>query len=84
MNRVLTANAATEIMSVLRKHQVPLQPSVAMLCKIQGVKLHWVAERCGLHRNSLYKALAGEVSPSPVLVQSVKEVLGINPWQFGE
>ena len=82
MNRILSRSAVEEILTVLRKHQVPLQPSVALICKVNEIPLHWIAERCGFHRNSLYKALIDEIRPHPVMVESVKEALGVDPWSI--
>lgn len=74
--------AIKEILLVLQKHQVPLQHGVALICRARGEQLSALASRCGFHRNSLYKALAGEIAPNPKLVSAVRSELGVNPWDY--
>lgn len=78
----LNKQASEEILAVLGKHDVPLQHSVALLCKMRGVTLTEVAKACGCHRNLLYKALAGEIAPNNELVTGVAAFLGMNPWKL--
>jgi DNA-binding phage protein len=74
--------AIKEILLVLQKHKVPLQHGVALICRARGDQLGALANRCGFHRNSLYKALAGEIVANPKLVAAVRHELGVNPWDF--
>lgn len=78
----MNKKAMLEIMEVLCRHQVPLQHTVALLCKAKGVPLNEIAKQVGCHRNLVYKSLAGEVAPNPQLVQGLREVLGLDPWAF--
>mgnify|MGYP005840711047 CR=1 FL=1 len=74
--------AMKELLTVAASHQVPLQHTVALICKCRGEKIGDLASRCGFHRNSLYKALSGEVTPSAELVAGVTGELGVNPWEY--
>lgn len=74
--------AIEEILAVLQKHDVPLQHSVALICKCQGRKLSDLASDCGYHRNSLYKALSHNMRVQPGMAEAVKRELGVNPWEY--
>jgi len=74
--------SAAEILTVLCKHEVPLQHSVALLCKVQGKTLTDIAEASGFHRNLLYKALSGGTRPNSKLQKAVEQALDINPWLY--
>lgn len=78
----MNAAAIEEILAVLQKHQVPLQHGVSLICKVQSRKLGDLANTCGYHRNSLYKALSGASPAQPLMVHAVERELGVNPWLF--
>jgi hypothetical protein len=79
----MTPEAMSDILSTLQRYSVPLQHSVTLLCKLQGRGIGDLAEGCGYHRNSVYKALAGEVAAvQPDMVASLTKALGINPWAY--
>jgi transcriptional regulator with XRE-family HTH domain len=71
-----------EILVVLKKHQVPLQHGVSLLCKAKGLTLSELSVACGYHRNSIYKALSGENNVQPDMIKKVENLLGVNPWDF--
>jgi hypothetical protein len=79
----MTPESMTDILRTLKRHNVPLQHSVTLLCKLQGRAISDLATACGYHRNSVYKALAGEVMQvQEDMVDAVTKELGINPWAF--
>jgi hypothetical protein len=79
----MTPESMTDILRELQRHKVPLQHSVALLCKLQGRGIGGLAQACGYHRNSVYKALAGEVvQVQEDMMDAVAKELGINPWAF--
>ncbi|MCR6651420.1 MAG: hypothetical protein NVV73_07965 [Cellvibrionaceae bacterium] len=79
----MTPEAMSDILRDLQRHKVPLQHSVALLCKLQGRGIGGLAQACGYHRNSVYKALAGEViQVQEDMMDAVAKELGINPWAF--
>jgi DNA-directed RNA polymerase specialized sigma24 family protein len=81
--RYMTPESMTDILRTLKRHNVPLQHSVTLLCKLQGRAISDLATACGYHRNSVYKALAGEVvQVQEDMMDAVTKELGINPWAF--
>ena len=65
------------------RHGVPLQHTLTLICHARRDRLSELTKRCGVHRNTLYKALAGETKPSKYLIQTLSQELeGINPWQY--
>lgn len=73
----------SDILRTLKRHKVPLQHSVTLLCKVQGRAISDLAHACEYHRNSLYKALAGEVvEVQPDMIEAVAAELGVNPWAY--
>lgn len=79
----MTPDSMTDILRTLKRHNVPLQHSVTLLCKLQGRAIGDLAQACGYHRNSLYKALAGEVvQVQSDMVDAVTAELGVNPWAY--
>lgn len=65
------------------RHGVPLQHTLTLICHARRDRLSELTKRCGVHRNTLYKALAGETKPSTYLIQTLSQELeGINPWQY--
>lgn len=79
----MTPESMTDILQTLKRHNVPLQHSVTLLCKLQGRAIGDLAQACGYHRNSLYKALAGEVvQVQSDMVNAVMAELGVNPWAY--
>ncbi len=78
----MNKKAMVEILTVLQKHHVPLQHGVALICKAQDRKLSDLASACNYHRNSLYKALMGDIPAQPEMIEAVKNELGIDPWLY--
>lgn len=71
-----------EVLGVLQKHDVPLQPSVGLICKCQGRKLSDLASGCGYHRNSVYKAPSNSAREQSGMSQAIERELGVNPWNY--
>ena len=78
----ISREGMVEILVVLKKHQVPLQHGVSLLCKAKGLTLSELSVACGYHRNSIYKALSGENNVQPEMKLKVENLLGVNPWNF--
>ncbi len=73
----------SDLEAVLACHQaldIPLQHSVAFVYRVMGLNLTATAERAGYSRNTFYKALAGDRTPSARLREAVREDLGIDVW----
>ena len=72
-----------QVRRILRLHMecgIPLQHSVAMLFRVKGASLGTAAKQAGYQRTYLYKALSGELSPSPRLRETMESMLGVDPW----
>lgn len=66
-----------------KRHGVPLQHTLTLICHARRDRLSELTRRCGVHRNTLYKALAGETTPSEYLIKKISQELeGLNPWQY--
>ena len=77
-------NKSDELLHCLRRYEVPLLHAVALLARLRGVSLNQIARSAGLHRNSLYHALAGRVCPSAGVRETVTRMLGVDPWEIYE
>lgn len=78
----MNKNAMVEILTVLQKHQVPLQYGVALICKEKGIGLASLTEECGYHRNYLNQTLCGAIKPPPAFREQITKRLGIDPWLY--
>lgn len=81
-NSAMNAQSMNEIMEVLQKHRVPLQYSVALICKVKGIGMASLTEACGYHRNYLNQTLCGAIKPAQAFREQITNRLGIDPWLY--
>ena len=80
----MNSRQVEKILGLHRECGIPLQHTVAMLFRVLGVSLGKAAQQAGYQRTYLYKALAGELAPSPQLRETMESLLGVDPWAIHE
>lgn len=80
----MNSDQTEKILCLHRDCGIALQHSVALLFRVQGMSLSAVAKAAGYQRTYLYKALAGELEPSPRLRRALEDALGVDPWAVHE
>lgn len=78
----ITNTQAAEVLTVLKKNNVPLHLGITLICKTKGIDLGDLIEGSGRHRSYLRQTLTGVFNPADDFREHVTSVLGIDPWDF--
>ncbi len=70
------------ILSHLERNNVPLQHSVQLICKADGIALGELVREMGFHRNHLYQTLSGIRRPSKAFRDGISKRLSVDPWAY--
>lgn len=67
-----------------KRYGVPLELTVRLILDAKGYRNSGlIKQKVGVLRNALDKALAGEITPSDILIEKVsQELCGVNPWHY--
>ncbi len=72
---------ARELLETLCRHGIPLTLSVPFLIRAQGLRVQELAQQAGCHRNVLRMALEGRRNAPAKLKNSLRNLLGCDPWE---
>jgi transcriptional regulator with XRE-family HTH domain len=78
----VSKQAYEEVLSLHQRHNIPLQHSIALLCKTEGIGMSELAESCGKHRNYLNQSLRGIFKPTHKFRMAITKKLGVDPWKY--
>ena len=80
----MTNAQAIEVLTVLKKNNVPLHLVVTLICKTKGIELGDLIEGTGRHRSYLRQTLTGVFNPADDFRAHITKKLGVDPWGYAD